>query len=136
MNEELDKIINRSYSYTILATKRENKIAFVDEMRIVIDAYNSEEISISKVCEIINCMHLQKVQPKINLGKKPLGPFKKALLAVLWFFHNPNDRMSWDEAKHASIKHKCMFFGETVIIGCYKFRKCLHYGCKTLNPID
>lgn len=135
MDNELLKIIDDTHNYTWLATVRENKIAFVDRMRTVLNAYEDGEISLSKVCEIVNCWHLQKVQPKINLGKKPISVIKKVILAVLWFFHDPNDRKSWEEAKHGAIKHTCIFRDPVVIHGIH-FRKCIHYGCNTYDPVD
>lgn len=56
----IDEIINQHQEFAHEATKRENKIAFVDQMRTIIQAYNNEEISLSKVCEIINCGYLAK----------------------------------------------------------------------------
>lgn len=73
---------------------------------------------------------------KINLGKKPISKFKKFILYILWALHDPNDRKTWDEVKHGAIKHDCKFEGDTFSQYGYKFRKCLHYGCNTVDPLD
>lgn len=63
----IDEIISQHKSFSWEATKKENKIAFVGDMRVIIEAYDNEEIGISKICEIINCAYLAN---RIEYSKK------------------------------------------------------------------
>lgn len=60
MTAELEKIIDQIHPYTVMATEPAHKIVKVGIMRDIMDAYQSEEITFSKVCEIINCLHIIK----------------------------------------------------------------------------
>lgn len=64
------------------------------------------------------------------------------LLSPLWYFHaDKSKRKPWAEFKSGLIKHKCDFEGGEVEIkeyggSLYSFRKCKHFGCNMMEPID
>lgn len=64
MSPQLENILKLISPYQTAATKRENKLINISLFKDILQAFDTAEISMSKVCEIINCLYLDKIQER------------------------------------------------------------------------
>lgn len=71
---------------------------------------------------------------------KKIGYYIRLIILAPFWLICP-DRKTWPEFKSGLIKHKCDFDGGEVQIEQYRgrlygFRKCKHFGCNMVEPIE